>query len=191
MTRSLLSFAASALLATLAVPAQAGEIVDAATTVETALQADDFNAWQAANQVLLETLWNAPGLHFGTLTLSTGTAAGYGIYESRPDNIYAANEPVLIYAEPRGYGYGDAGDGTYEIAFDIDLNLLDPAGNVLGQFPNIMALQLPVRVKVREFVANLTYELNGVPPGSYTLETIFHDRHGDQSASFTSDIVIR
>jgi len=169
----------------------AGEIADAAAAVEAAIAAEDFDAWRAANAVIEEKLWAAPGLHFGTLMLVTGPAAGFGSYDPRPDNIYTMGEPVQIYAEPAGYGYGDLGNGMLEVAFDIDLTISDPAGAVLGEFPGIMSLVYPSRVKAREFLANLTYNLDGVPPGDYTLTTNFRDRHSGQAASFTSEIVVK
>lgn len=180
------------LLATLlSTPLHAGEIADAAAAVEAAIAANDFDAWQAANDVIEDKLWAAPGLHFGTLMLVTGPATGFGAYDPRPDNVYAVGEPVQIYAEPAGYGYGDLGDGLLEIAFDIDLTVTDPEGTVLAEIPDIMSLAYASRTPAREFLANLTYNLEGVPAGSYTLTTNFRDRHSEQAANFTSDIVVK
>lgn len=183
---------ALALCALLPVTAQAGELADAAAAVESAVTANDFAAWQSAAAALETKLWFSAGLHFGTLTLVSAQSTGYGVYQSRADNVYAQGEPILIYAEPKGYGYGDAGNGMYEIAFDIDLIVKDTAsGEVLLESPSLMQIAYQAMVPAREFVANLNYTLGTAPPGSYTLETVFHDRHGGQQASFTSDIVIR
>lgn len=169
----------------------AGEVVDAAAAVEAAVAAGDFNGWQAANAALLAKAWFQPGLHFNRMILTNGPATGYGSYEPRADSVYAAGEPILIYAEPEGYGFGDLGGGRFEIAFDIDLRVLDPAGSVLVEMPGFMALQHQTWGVAREFVANMTVSMGQAPAGSYVLEFTFRDRHGGQSASFTSAITIQ
>lgn len=192
--RHLIASAATALglaLLTAPAPVLAGDIVDAATAVEAALQANDFDAWQAANAALLDKLWNAPGLHFGTLVLTQSEPTGYGAYVQRADNVYAQGEPILIYAEPMGYGFGALDDGRNEIAFDIDLKVLGTDGEVLADAPGIMNLAYASHGTPHEFMANITYNLDGIPPGTYTLDTTFRDRHAEQSASFTNEIVIK
>jgi hypothetical protein len=173
------------------VSAHAGEVVDAAAAVEAAIAAGDFNAWQAANATLLDIAWVQPGLHFNRLLLTSGTAVGYGSYEVRPDNVYAVGEKIFVYAEPEGFGFGELGNGKLEIAFDIDLRVLDGSGALLVEAPNFMQLQYQTAGKVHEFLANMTVELGDTPAGQYTLEFIFHDRHNGQSASFTTDIVVQ
>jgi len=191
LIRQFASIAATSLALLAPVAGQAGAIAEAAAAVEAAIAANDFAAWQAANTLMLETLWVAPGLHFSKLMLVRVPATGFGSYEQRADNVYAVGESVLIYAEPAGYGYGDLGGGKFEIAFDLDLTITDPAGAVLAEIPNIIALVYPANGKPREFLANITYDLNGVTPGEYTLNTTFRDRHSGQSSSFTSDIVVQ
>jgi hypothetical protein len=174
-----------ALAVVLATPAFSGPLTDAAAA------ADDFEAWYAANEVLLETAWTAAGLHFGNLVATTGDATGYGSYEARADTVYAAGEPIHLYVEPRGYGYGDLGGGFHEISFDIDLRVLDPAGAVLVEQPSFANFVVKSMAQARELMVNLTASLDGAPAGNYTLEFTFHDRHGGESASFTNDITIK
>ena len=114
-------------LALLPLAAPAGDLSDAAAAVEAAVAAQDFAAWQAAEARLDELLWYSAGLHFGTLTLVSAPASGYRMYDSRADNLYAQGEPILLYAEPRGYGYGTLDTGQLQIAFDIDLTVKDTA----------------------------------------------------------------
>lgn len=172
-------------------PARAGEVVDAATAVETAVATGDFNAWQAANATLLSTAWFQPGLHFNRLLLVSAPASGYGSYEVRPDSVFAAGEMILVYAEPEGYGYGDLGGGKLEIAFDIDLKVMDPAGSVLVEMPGFMQLVHQTWGPAREFVANMSVSMGQAPVGDYRLEFTFRDRHGGQSSSFTTDVTIQ
>ncbi|OYW61326.1 MAG: hypothetical protein B7Z10_04940 [Rhodobacterales bacterium 32-66-7] len=175
----------------LAAPVLAGPVTDAATAVETAAAADDFNAWFQANEALLEAAWTVPGLHFGNIVNTTVPAPVYGNFEERADTVYAPGEPILIYAEPRGYGYGDIGGGMLEIAFGVDLRVLDPAGTVLLEMPEFSTFTLQSRAKARELMFNLSVSLDGAPPGDYQLEFTFNDRYGGQSDSFVSNITIK
>jgi len=172
-------------------PVLAGPVTEAATKVEAAAAADDFAAWYEANEALLEAAWNVPGLHFGNIANTTVPAPAYGNFEERADTVYAVGEPILIYAEPRGYGYGDVGGGMLEIAFGIDLRVLDPAGTVLLEMPDFSNFTLQTRAQARELMFNLTVSLDGAPPGDYQLEFTFNDRHGGQSDSFISNVTIR
>ena len=172
-------------------PVAAGPVVDAAAAVEAAVASGDFNAWQAANNQLLSTAWFQPGLHFNRLVLTSTPAVGYGSYDVRPDSIYARGEQIFVYAEPEGYGFGDLGNGKLEIAFDIDLRVLDPAGTVLLEAPDFMQVAHQTWGPAREFVANMTVAMGEAPAGQYRLEFTFRDRHGGQQSSFTTDVTLQ
>lgn len=183
--------AALALAVALATPALSGPLVDAATKAEAAIAAGDFDAWFAANETLRDTAWTSGGLHLANVFATTGDAPGFGAYDLRPDTTYAAGEPIYLYVEPRGYGYGDLGNGMLEIAFDIDLKVLDSGGTVLLDQKSFTNFSVQTRVKARELMINLTANLTGAPPGDYTLEFTLNDKYGGQSASFTNDITIQ
>ncbi len=178
-------------LALTAAPAIAGEVVDAATAVEAAVAAGDFDAWQKANGDLLAKAWAQPGLHFNHLVLVTAPAAGYGVYDVRPDSIYAQGEPILVYAEPEGYGFGTLATGQMEIAFGIDLKVLDPGGAVLVEMPDFLSIKFQSWQPAHEFVANLSVSMGSAPPGDYQLEFTFRDLHGGQNSSFTTNVSVK
>ena len=186
-----LSLLAFSLATGLAAPLAAGALADAAAKAEAAIAAGDFDAWYAANETLLDAAWTAGGLHFGTLVATTGDATGYGAFAPRANTIYTASEPIHLYVEPRGYGYGDLGSGQFEIAFDIDLRVLDPTGAVLLEQPDFAAFVVTSSTHARELFVNVTTTLDGATAGNYTLEFTFRDRHSDQTASFTNDITIQ
>ena len=186
-----LSLLAFSLATGLAAPLAAGALADAAAKAEAAIAAGDFDAWYAANETLLDAAWTAGGLHFGTLVATTGDATGYGAFAPRANTIYTASEPIHLYVEPRGYGYGDLGGGQFEIAFDIDLRMLDRAGTELFAQPDFSQFVVPTKAHARELMVNLTTTLDGAPPGDYTLEFTFRDRHSDQTAMVTNDITIK
>ena len=183
----------SALLipAALALPhmAQAGELTDLAAQVE-ALQAagDDAGAVAAARDLFAKT-WDATtGLAIGETALIVEPASGYGIYNPRPDDKFKLDEPVLIYAEPIGFGYGTPGEGLYSIGFFVDLKVMNDAGEVLGDLQNVTELDLTSRYQNREFQANLTYNLTGIPAGCYTLQTTLRDKNSAKIGSFETSV---
>lgn len=177
--------------AALALPsaAQAGELTDLAAQVE-ALQAagDDAGAVAAARDLFAKT-WDATtGLAIGETALIVEPASGYGIYNPRPDDKFKLDEPVLIYAEPIGFGYGSPGEGLYSIGFFVDLKVMNDAGEVLGDLQNVTELDLTSRYQNREFQANLTYNLTGIPAGRYTLQTTLRDKNSAKIGSFETSV---
>ena len=129
-----------------ALPAYAGPIADKAAEIEALIAAEDTAGAALAASDLYGQVWDAaPEISFGNVVLVADTAGGYGIYNPRPDAKYKAGEPVILYAEPHGYGFGAPGEGLYSIGFDVDLKVLSEAGDVLGEIPNLAALDLQSR----------------------------------------------
>ena len=95
---------------------------------------------------------------------------------------------MLIYAEPIGFGYGTPGEGLYSIGFFVDLKVMNDAGEVLGDLQNITELDLTSRYQNREFQANLTYNLTGVPAGHYVLQTTLRDKNSAKIGSFETSV---
>ena len=183
--------AAVVLGAALAMPAGAGPVVDKATEIEGLMAADNASAAIDAASALFATVWDSSkdiGIH--QTVLVTQPAAGYGIYNPRPDEKFKADEPILIYAEPFGFGYGSGGDGLYTIGFIVDLKVMTEAGDVLGELPSVANLDLTSRYQNREFQANLTYTLSGITPGRYVLETTLRDKNSEKSGMFQNTIEI-
>lgn len=167
----------------------AGPIAEKAAEVETLLGAgDDAGAIAAARDVFGQAWEATTGLAIGETTLIVEPASGYGIYNPRPDDKFKLDEPVLIYAEPMGFGYGSPGDGLYSIGFFVDLKVMNEAGEVLGDLQNLTELDLTSRYPNREFQANLTYNLEGVPVGRYVLLTTLRDKNSAKMGSFETSI---
>ena len=172
-------------------PANAGPIVDKATEIEALIAAEDAKGAIDAANALMATVWDSSkdiGIH--QTILVTEPAAGFGIYNPRPDENYKVGEPILIYAEPFGFSYGSGGDGLYTIGFIVDLKVMTEAGEVLGEVPSVANLDLTSRYQNREFQANLTYTLDGVAPGRYILETTLRDKNSQKFGSFQNNIEI-
>lgn len=165
-------------------PALAGPVSDAATAHEAAPTVSHFEA-------LAEAAWEAMPLQIAVATPVEGDPQGYGIYDPRPTHDFALGEPVVIYVEPMGFGHGVPAPGVYNIAFQIDLEVLMGAkGPSMAKIPDIMSLGINSHHKNREFHAVLTYNIEGLGPGDYTLRTTLNDVNSGQSASFDTPIRI-
>lgn len=191
MVRESRLLAAALLALGLAGTAAAGPVADVAAGVETQMAAGDFAGALAGADAALAQVWDAtPDIGIRQTLLVTEPAAGFGIYNPRPDSRFKVGEPILVYAEPFGFGYGSAGEGLYSIGFVVDLRILSESGEVLGDMPSIVNLDLNTRYKNREFQANLTYTLEGAPPGRYVLETTLHDKNSAKVGTFQNSIEI-
>lgn len=169
--------------------ALAGEIADKAVEVESLLgSGDDVAALAAARDVLGKTWEATTGLAIGETALLVEPASGYGIYNPRPDEKFKLGEPVLIYAEPMGFGYGTPGEGLYSIGFFVDLKVMTEMGEVLADLQNLTELDLTSRYPNREFQANLTYNLEGISPGRYILQTTLRDKNSAKVGSFENTV---
>lgn len=182
---------ALALLLALATPAAAGPLVDAATAIEAKLAAGDAvgalgNAWD-----LLALVWDqGPSLSFGQALLVQESATGYGVFNPRSSIIFKKGEPILIYCEPFGFGYGSPGEGLNSVNFIVDLQVLDASGNQLALAEGATEYNMTSRHQNREVQANITYNLDGIPVGRYTLVTTLRDKNSLKSGSFQTAIEI-
>ena len=178
-------FAAFFLATALVNPALAGTVADKAAEIETLMAVPDSKGAVDAANALMGMVWDSTaeiGIH--QTVLVTEPAAGFGIYNPRADEKYKVGEPIMIYAEPFGFGYGAAGEGLYSIAFAVDLKVMTEAGEILGEMPDLASLELTSRYQNREFQANLTYTLDGVLPGRYVLETTLRDKNSAKVGTF-------
>lgn len=183
--------AGAALALALTGAAGAGPASDKAAEVEAAMASGDFLAGLAAAQDIQRDVWDAtPGILFLETLPVTEPAAGFGLYNPRPNATYKPGEAIVIYAEPVGFGYGTGGEGLFTVGFAVDLQVLDEAGQELANVQNVTELNLTSRYKNREFQANLTYNLDGIAPGKYRLVTTLRDKNSAKSGSFETAIEI-
>ncbi len=172
--------------------AMAGPVTDKAAEIETLLEASDSGGAVAAARDLLGIVWStSQEIGFDATVLVSEPAAGYGIYNPRVDEKFKAGEPVIIYAEPFGFEYGAPGDGLNSIGFFVDLKVTNSeTSEVLGDVQNVTELDLTSRYKNREFQANLTYNLDGLPPGKYILLTTLRDKNSAKFGAFETAIEV-
>ena len=127
---------------------------------------------------------------FSQAMLVAEPASGFGIYNPRPDNKFAKGVPVIIYVEPFGFGYGTPAEGLFSMGFFVDLKVTTDAGEVLGEYPNLTELDQNARYPIREFQANLTYNLGGLAAGRYLLQTTLRDKNSGKIGVIENTIEI-
>ena len=171
--------------------ALAGPVADTAAGVESRLSNGDYPGAVAQARDILQAVWDeSPGIGFTETFVIIEPAAGFGIYNPRADNIYKPAEPIVIYAEPFGYGYGNPGEGLVSIGFFVDLQVQSDSGEILGDVPNVTELDMSSRYPNKEFQANITYNLDGIPAGKYRLITTLRDKNSAKIGTFETEIEI-
>ncbi len=179
------------LLCCWALPAQAGPVLDGATVIEGKLAAKDpLGALAAARALVALVSAAAPALGFTESSLVAQNATGYGVFNPRANIQFKKGTPILIYCEPTGFGYGSPGAGLYSVNFVVDLQVLDASGNQLADAPGATEYNMASRHPNQEVQANITYSLDGLPPGRYTLVTTLRDKNSPKSGSFQTAIEI-
>ena len=188
MTRRTLALVAALTLAT---PSVAGPLVDAATRIETMLGSGDAIGALDGARELLALVWDqGPALSFGQALLVQEPATGYGVFNPRSSIVFKKGEPILIYCEPFGFGYGTPGAGLNSVNFIVDLQVLDASGNQLAFAEGATDYNMTSRHRNREVQANITYNLDGIPVGRFTLVTTLRDKNSLKSGSFQTVIEI-
>lgn len=169
----------------------AGEIADRAAEAERLLETgqglDIIETFEKAQ----DALWTAMPLTIRRAVL-VSDASGVGVYRPRGNNRFRADEALLLYIEPVGYGYGSDGLGNNVIALAVDLTLRTEAGELLGTIEDIGSIKVSSRSRNRELFFNLTLTFTGgtVGPGRYRAEFLMRDQNSSKTTTFTVDFVI-
>ncbi len=72
----------------------------------------------------------------------------------------------------------------------VDLQVLDASGNQLANAPEATEYNMPSRHKSHEVPVNITYTLDGLQAGHYTLVTTLRDKNSQKAGSFQTAIEI-
>lgn len=143
--------------------------------------AQDLSALTTAEQQVAAA-WDATPLTFRKTLFATSIDA-FGVYEAKDGSSFAAGEPIVVYAEPVGYGYKTNADGTYTFGFDFDLKVKDADGDIVAGKDGFANFELVSKAQNREFLVSLTLSLNEAPAGNYTLEYLARDIASDETAT--------
>ncbi|MTI43375.1 hypothetical protein E1178_07100 [Roseibium hamelinense] len=134
--------------------------------------------------------WSKSGLVFTAATFISEPASGYGQFTPRRTTIFSPSETLLIYIEPVGYGFQKAGESkSYDLS--VDFRLLNTTGQVLAKQDGFAQFSQTSRNEKRELSTSLTFEFDGLPDGSYTIETIYRDRVDGKSGTVSLPFTVQ
>ncbi|RYE87042.1 MAG: hypothetical protein EOP19_05305 [Hyphomicrobiales bacterium] len=150
--------------------------------------AQSIDALVAAEQQVAAA-WDATPLTFRKTLFATGIEA-YGVYTEKQGSVFAPGEPIVVYAEPVGYGYTTDAAGKYTFGFDFDLVVKTADGDVVAGKDGFAHFALVSTVQNREFLVSLTLTLNEAPAGNYVLEYLARDIASDETATITMPFTI-
>jgi hypothetical protein len=180
----LLSIAATSL------PAAAQDIAGKAKEAEGLLARGRVIEAIDALDAAAAALWDRAPLAFRRGIWVMEKADGFGIFRPRPNNVFSTGQPMLVYAEPVGFGWTQNGE-IYTTNFAADVVFRDKAGKELFRKDEFQEFKLSSRFRNREFMCNFTYTLTGLPAGEYTVETTLRDRVSGKKGSFTLPFTIK
>lgn len=177
------AFSATIILAS---SAQAGQAIDAATRAEALLAEKSYAAALAAIAEAQQAIWDAAPMTVQRALFVAADPGGFGIFDMRESNTFKRSEPLIIYAEPLGFGYGRDGE-LYVIDLGLDFIIKSADGKEVARQENFGSLNMRSRVANKEFMAKLNYDFSGLPAGAYAVTTVIKDKNSSKSADFTLD----
>jgi len=142
--------------------------------------AESLAAIEAA-EATVAAAWQAAPVGVRKATFVAAPPTGFGLYEPREDAVFAPGEPLVVYAEPVGYGYAALPDGRWRFGFDVDLLIKTADGAIIGGQEGFERLALDSRRRNREFMLTLTLDLDGAPAGDYVLVYTLNDITGGKA----------
>ncbi|MGD9867326.1 MAG: hypothetical protein AB7U38_04910 [Hyphomicrobiales bacterium] len=183
-------FAAALAAMMLAGPVHAGEVQELATKAEAEVgSGKGADAITTMRDALL-TVWDKSPLTFTNAFTVQEKANGFGLYKRRADGPYQLKEPILIYAEPVGFGWRKEGE-LYNSDMVADFVLHNAEGKVLGGQKEFGNFKVSSHVRNTEYFINLRYNLTGLPAGKYVIVSTIRDLVAGKSGSFETPFEIR
>jgi hypothetical protein len=127
--------------------------------------------------------WEKTPLTVRRALFVTEEPKGFGIYTARASSHFKRGEPIIVYAEPIGFGWKSVEDGQFEFGFNVDLAVKTAAGKTVGGQDNFGKLAMKSRYRNREFMIHLTLNLSDAPTGDYLLDYKLHDLGTDKTTT--------
>jgi hypothetical protein len=171
-------------------PAAADELSDHTKAAEELAGEGKFLEAMDALDAASSLVWDRAPLTFRRALWVAEPPAGFGAYNPRETNQYAAGDQMIAYVEPVGFGWRKTGD-LWQTDLAADFSIKDKDGKEIYTQKDFEKLQVSSRVRNREFMGRFTFTLTGLPAGDYTLETTLRDAISSKSGSFTLAFVIK
>jgi hypothetical protein len=188
MLRKVAGVLVSALL--LLGPAVADELADRTKAAEDLAGAGKFLEAMDALDDAATLVWDRAPLTFRKALWVAESPSGFGAYNPRETNQYAAGDEMIAYVEPVGFGWRKSGD-MWQTDLAADVSIKDKDGKEIYSQKDFQKLALSSRVRNHEFMTRFTFTLTGLPAGNYTLATTLRDAISSKSGSFELPFVIK
>ena len=172
-------------------PAEAADISALLTRAGTAEKGSDHAAAIEALEQALEKVRVEAPLTVKPFLLVTQPAKFYGDYTPRANAVFQGGEPQQFYMEPKNLVYPRTAAGTYEPAFDVDLQILTAGGQVVVSQERFGSFRLPTRSAVQDIFLNLKVTLSGAPSGEYRVRFVVRDVNSKKTATVTQPITLK
>ena len=174
ITAAVLVFAASA---------SAGELADAGQAADSQVGQGNYREALATLAAAEDKIWQKTPPFFTKAVFVAADPEGFGIYDLHEGNTFKGSEPLILYAEPVGYGYRKDGEMNI-IDLSLDFEVKSKDGRLIGGREGFASPRLRSRVQNREFFIKVVYDFSKVPAGEYEVKTTVNDKTSGKSGSF-------
>ena len=140
-----------------------------------------LEAINTARAAVVEALNKAP-LGFRRILFVSEIPEGFAAYKPRGDNVFAPDEPLIVYTEPIGVTWKQDGD-EYSSKLVVDFEIRSPDGQVLAGQRGFGEFALEARERPLDYMSHIKLDVSGAPPGSYILGLTVHDSNSGKSSS--------
>jgi len=169
---------------------EAADISAQLTRAAAAAKAGNHDAAIEALEQALESVRLEAPLTVKPFLVVAQPAKFYGDYTPRANAIFQGNEPQQFYLEPKNLVSRTAA-GSYEPAFEVDLQILTADGKVVANQARFGTFRLPAKSAVHDIYMNLKVTLDGAPPGNYSVRFVVRDLNSKKTATVTQPITLK
>lgn len=191
IARRVLLFVACLGLAATAGPVVAADIAPALARAAAAAKSGDAPGGIEALEQALEKLRLEAPLALKPFMAVSRPAKYFGDFEARQNTGVRAGEALNFYLEPKNLVLSRGTSGSYEPAFEVDLEVFSQDGKSIAKQPRFGSFRLPTRSPAQDIYMNLKVTLSGVPAGPYKIRFVVRDLNSKKSATAEQAITIQ
>lgn len=144
-------------------------------------KAGQHEAALAAMDSATTAIWLRSPLTISKAFLVTKQATRFGVYEKRPDNIYAKDKNLRVYLELIGYDWQKL-DGQFKINLSVDVILKNAKGSSIWSKKEFAVFNHARQNQFKKLYVNLRLGMKTVPPSKYEVEYTMNDKVRKQIA---------
>ena len=148
-----------------------------------------IEAINTARAAVVEALSRAP-LGFRRILFVSDIPGGFAAYQPRANNIFAPDEPLIVYTEPIGVAWTKDGD-KFSSKLVVDFDIRSPDGRVLAGQKGFGEFALSAREEPLDFMTHIKLDVTGAPAGPYILGLTIHDTNSNKSTTADLPFEIR